>query len=407
MIAPHPISDSRMIREIWPLLLAAALGLVPFTIFSTFLVGIGAAADRLPEEVGALRGLGGIAALIVGIAVAPLLDRISRRHLAGLSMLALAAACLIGTIGPMWTWVVFCLVVGAATATLNPAISAMAADSFADEAASGRAATMVSATTTLAAMLAAPLLAGPALIWGWRGDLVATAVLCLLVAAAQLLPRRGADRAVNSGAQIGYLDRFRIAARVPGALPLLGISTLRTAAFMGQLAYIAVYYDRFFGLGPGPFSLIWTLSGFSFFLGNWCAGKALRAFPTDRLAVVVMLVATLVGTASILGLFTAPALWVAAAMTSVTAICHAVIAACVTTLLVRRAAGSRGAVLALNGAGQSLGVFAGAALAAAGLALHGWLGMGGALAVVTAAAVLLALPLLRRTPVETPVETPV
>ncbi|WP_448852776.1 MFS transporter [Corynebacterium sp. 335C] len=286
------VTDGRMVLAIWPLLLAAALGLIPFTIFSNFLVGIGEVAGRAPEDVGVLRGLGGVAALIVGIGFAPLIDRLSRRQIAGASMVALAAACLVGVIGPMWTWVVFCLVVGGATATLNPAISAMAADAFEDEATSGRAATMVSATTTLAAMLAAPLLAFPAMFWGWRGDLVATAVLCLVVAAAQLRPRRGGDATVSYGPRIGYVERFRIATRVPGALPLLAISSLRTAAFMGQLAYIAVYYDRFFGLGPGPFSLIWTLSGFSFFVGNWFGGKALRAAPTYRVAVVVMAAAS-------------------------------------------------------------------------------------------------------------------
>lgn len=153
---------------------------------------------------------------------------------------------------------------------------------------------------------------------------------------------------------------------------------------MGQLAYVAVFYDHAFGLGPGPFSLIWTLSGFSFFVGNWFGGKILRSIESQATAVAIMVGAAVVGTISIVVLFTSPYLALSAAMTSVTAASHAVIAACVTTLLVRRAEGRRGAVLSLNAAGQSLGVFLGAAIAGAGLAAADWPGMAMVLAVVTA-----------------------
>ncbi|MEL4183671.1 MFS transporter, partial [Corynebacterium bovis] len=180
--AAAPPGDAAMTRVIWPALAAAALGLVPFTVFSTFLVGIADDAGADATVLGGLRGLGGVAALATGVACAPLIDRLPRRTVAAGALVVLALACAAGVLGQTWSWVVFCLLVGGGTATLTPAVTAAASDAFPDDATAGRAATLVSSTTTLTAMLAAPLLAGPALLWGWRGDLVAVAVLCVVAA---------------------------------------------------------------------------------------------------------------------------------------------------------------------------------------------------------------------------------
>ncbi|MGV0438453.1 hypothetical protein ACUY2L_04615 [Corynebacterium mastitidis] len=71
-------TDSEMVRLIWPCLAAAALGLVPFTVFSNFLVAIAEEAHTEPALLGSLRGLGGMAALAVSVAFAPLLDHAYR-----------------------------------------------------------------------------------------------------------------------------------------------------------------------------------------------------------------------------------------------------------------------------------------------------------------------------------------
>ncbi|NEE37379.1 MFS transporter, partial [Streptomyces sp. SID7982] len=66
-------------------------------------------------------------------------------------------------------------------------------------------------------------------------------------------------------------------AQVRGSVPLLAISFLRTAVFMGYLAYLAVYYDDRFRLDPALFSLVWTLSGASFFVSNLLTGRITNA----------------------------------------------------------------------------------------------------------------------------------
>ena len=72
------LTDRQITRRILPLLAACALGLVPFTVYSNFLVDITRDSGQDAELMGWLRGTGGVAALLVGLCCAPLLDRLSR-----------------------------------------------------------------------------------------------------------------------------------------------------------------------------------------------------------------------------------------------------------------------------------------------------------------------------------------
>lgn len=171
---------------------------------------------------------------------------------------------------------------------------------------------------------------------------------------------------------------------------MLLVSALRTTALMGQLAYLAVvYFDRF-GVGPGIFSLVWTLSGLAFFLGHWFGGRLLRSLRSASRAAWSACGAALVAGAAVLVVFRTEHVGVALTATTPLGASHAVVAAVVTTLLVQVSPGHRGTVLGLNGAGQSLGVCVGATVAGAGLGAAGWEGAGTALALVTALAALVA-----------------
>ncbi|WP_162421315.1 MFS transporter [Rothia koreensis] len=397
------LNDAAIATRIWPLLGACALGLVPFTIYSNFLVDITRNSGHDATLMGSLRGVGGVAALLVGLTCAPLLDRVPRRSAVIWSLLLLAAACVVGLVGPVWAWALFCLLVGAATSVLNPAASAMAADRFDDESTSGRAATQVSAVMTLTAVLSAPLLAGPAVWWGWRGDLIATAVLCSALAMALFLARPASaehSTADRNGPGTGYLRSFRIASTLASVPMLLAASALRTAAFMGQLAYLAVLYDERFHLGAGVFSLVWTLSGLSFFLGNWFGGFAIRRADNPVVTAIAGAVAAMVGAVAVLVLFLTDHLPAALLATAALGVSHAVLAAAMTTLLVRQSGGHRGTVLGLNGAGQSLGVCLGASVAGLGAMAWGWHGAGFVLAGLTAGACFASLAAARRLNVE-------
>ncbi|MBU7600108.1 MFS transporter [Streptomyces sp. P38-E01] len=395
--------DLRMTRLLWPFMLASAVGLVPFTIYSTFLVPIAHTAGGDVASLGQLRGLGGLAALAVGTALAPLIDRVRREHAAAGGLAALAVAAALGAGGDLLLLAAFCLLVGAATAVLNPALTAAAADCFENDAAAGRAATLVTATQSLTALLAAPLVAVPALLWGWQGDLWAIAAICCALALYFLLRtrRRGAGEgpeAARSPERPGYLESFRLLGALPGVVPLLLIAMLRTAAFMGYLAYLAAFYDERFGLGPGMFAMVWTLSGTSFFLGNLYAGRLLSAERQRVRAEPLMALALLLATVAVVGVFFTGSLLPALLLTALVGVGHAVVAACVTTLLVRRCGSLRGTALSVNAAGMSFGVFLGAGLGGVGLALGGHPGTAAALGGLTLAALVLARTVARSAP---------
>ena len=365
-------SDRRIAGAIWPALLASAVGLLPFTVFSTFLVSIADATGEGDAAVGALRGLGGIGAVLVGIAVAPLIGRIAPGRVAAGALVLLAAASVVGTLAWIPALAAFCLVIGASNAALYPALSTAAADRFGTGPAAGRAATLVMTTQTLAATLAAPLIAFPALWWGWQGDLIAIAVVALLLT--PVLLRHGRDAHGTGGERPGYFAAFRMLAAVPGARPLLLVAFGRTGAFMGHLAFLAPFYTDKFGLSPGGFAFVWTLSGGSFFLGHLVAGRLVNTSESDRRAHRAMRISLLTALIALFAVYLAPALWMALLATAALSASHAVIAAAVVTLLVRRCGAVRGTALSLNSSGMSLALFLGAAVGGAALAAGGYLG---------------------------------
>lgn len=380
--------DLRMARALWPVLLASALGLLPFTVFSTYLVPIADDAGSSVAAMGGLRGLGGLAALLVGTALAPFIDRVRKEWAAAGGLAALGVSSALGASGDFVLLAVFCLLVGASTSVLNPALTAAAADRYGTGKAAGRAATLVTATQSMTAMLAAPVVALPALLWGWEGDLVAVTAASLLLAAVFLARGRRKETAGTGREQrLGYVASFKALAAVRGAVPLLLVSLLRTAVFMGYLAYLAACYDDRFQFDPGLFAFVWTLSGASYFVSNLLTGRATNAaeprVSTERLLAVGLVVAL----ASVVGFYFTHWLPLALTLTSLHAAAHAVVAACAVSLLVRRCGPLRGSALGINAAGQSLGVFVGAALGAAGLGLAGYPGI----AAVFGALVLLAL----------------
>ncbi|MEU4798824.1 MFS transporter [Streptomyces sp. NPDC023327] len=386
--------DLRMARALWPVLLASAVGLLPFTVFSTYLVPIADGAGSGVAAMGGLRGLGGLAALLVGTALAPLIDRVRKEWAAAGALTALGLSAALGAGGDFVLLAVFCLLIGASTAVLNPALTAAAADRFGTGKAAGRAATLVTAVQSMTAMLAAPVIALPALYWGWQGDLLGVSAVSLLLAVVFVARGKRTPPSDTPNAQrLGYLASFKALAAVRGVLPLLLIGFLRTAVFMGYLSYLAAFYEQRFDLDAGLFAFVWTLSGAAFFVSNLLTGRltnsAAPRLTTERL-LPLGLVAALVG---VVGFYFTHWLPLALALTALHAASHAVVAACVVSLIVRRCGTSlRGSALSLNAAGQSLGVFVGAALGGAGLAVAGYPGTAavfGALVVVALGAAVL------------------
>lgn len=381
---PRLVPDHVIVRTLWPVLLAAVIGLFPFTVYSTFLVPISEASGQDVAVVGALRGVGGIAAVAVGVAIAPLLARWSAPHTTAFSLALLSATSLVATVGTLPALISFCVGIGAATAILTPALLRIAVATYTARGDAGRAATLVTATQSLAAVLAAPVIGAIALWEGWRGALWVTAGVAAVIAFGFLRPKR--EPAAVDTAPLPYFESFRQLRRRPDLLAMIGIAFLRTTSFMGYLALLAASYHDRFGLDPASFTLVWTLSGASFFAGNYLAGRWVRR---GRL-LLPLLFAGLAGAAvAVVVVFTTASLPVALGATAVMGFSHAIVAAVVTTMITDRAGALTAPTYSMNAAGMSLGVFVGALIASVGISLGGGLGIGIALLVPTLVAVAL------------------
>lgn len=392
-------SEIQVVRAVWPTLVASAVGLLPFTVFTTFLVDIAGDVDGSDALVGSLRGLAGIGAVIVGIALAPLIGRISPGRLAASALAILAIASVVGAVAWVPALIAFCLLTGLSNAVLYPALSAAAADRFASGPASARAATMVMTSQTLASTLGAPLLVIPTLWWGWRGDLLAIAAIALLLVPLLVRFDRTAtsvDEAGSSGAAAAttsYLGAFRAVAAIPGTGTLWLIAFARTAALMGYLAFLAPLYADRFDLAASQFAWVWGLSGGSFFVGHLIAGRLLNRVASDRWARRVMAVSLVVALAAMNGVYFSLSLLLALVATAVLSASHAVVAAAVVSLLVRRCGSVRGPALSINTVSMSLGLFVGVTVSGAALGLVGLAGSAAALSALTVVALLSALSL--------------
>jgi predicted MFS family arabinose efflux permease len=388
-------SERRIVAAVWPTLLASAVGLLPFTVFSTFLVQIAGAAGDGYAEVGSLRGLGGIGAVLAGVALAPLLGRLAPGRIAAAALVLLGVAAVVGTLSWVPALAAFCLLTGVANALLYPALSTAAADRFGSGPAASRAATLVMTSQTLASTLGAPLIVLPTLWWGWQGDLLAIAVLAFVLVPVLFGFGRGERDTDQAAQRLGYLAAFRTLAAVPGALALLLVSFARAGAFMGHLAFLAPLYADRFDLSSSWFALVWSISGGSFFVGHLVAGRLVNVEESDDRAVRVTAASLVVSLVALAGVYFAPALPLALLGTAVLSASHAVVAAAVVTLLVRRCSDVRGPALGLNAAGMSLGLFLGTAAAGAALGVAGYPGAAAVLAALTVLALGAALTMRR------------
>ncbi len=125
---------------------------------------------------------------------------------------------------------------------------------------------------------------------------------------------------------------------------------------------------------PVALTLVWTLSGASFFVGNYLAGRWARGPVRRRCG---LLWGGLAGAAvAVIVVFTTNNLPVALVATTGMGFSHAIVAALVTTMIADRGGDLTAPAYSINAAGMSLGVFAGAVIAGVGLSVAGSLGMG-------------------------------
>jgi len=278
--ASESVGGLTLARALWPVLLAVFVYQLPLPAMNIFVAPIAADLDTSTAVVGGLRGISGAAALVAGILLAPLIDRIPRAPAVAGMLLLGAVADGFAAMGHLGGLIVFYVLLGLTMAALLPTLQAASGDCFRGPA-SGQAAGLVTSFQAVAAIVAGPLLAIPALVVGWQGAFVSMAIAAIgmaVVAAVTLSWRRP-----SNVARPGYRQAFAIVAGAPGALPLLAASTLRSCAWFAWLTYLAAYYSERFDASTGLVSWVWFLGGSAYFVANLLASRLLNR-PDEGLA---------------------------------------------------------------------------------------------------------------------------
>jgi predicted MFS family arabinose efflux permease len=407
MEARDDINPSRA-RALWTLMLASFVSTLPITAMNLFVAPIAADLQTTAAMVGGLRGLGGVAALLVGFALAPLIDQVPRAPTVSSGLVLIAIASLLVTVGQVTGLITFYLLFGMTRAALAPTLQAASADHL-DGPAAGRAAAAMGSAQTLSSVLAGPLLAIPALLAGWQGAYVAmgTTAICLgLLCAITLDWRRppGVTRA-------GYRAAFRIVAQAPGALPLLAASSLRSCVHFAWLTFLATFFAEQFGASTGLVAWVWFLGAGAFCIVSLLVGRVANPAPGQHAdgwgsPTRLLLAGMWVMAAFAPLVFVSPTVPLAIGVTVAFAVGAGASQAALDSVLVRRYVDVRGAVMGLNAAGVNVGMIGGASVAGASLGVGGFEGLAVMLIGLTTVAAIIMHLALRTADVDTVREVP-
>ena len=394
-------AERNVLGAIWPLLVTAFVGNLPYPASNIFVGSLATDFGVETATIGGLRAVSGAAALAIGFLAAPLLDRVPRALTVLLGLGLVMIGSLLPLLGDMVALTASFFAVGAAMAILLPAVQAAGGDLFQGPSA-GRAAALVNSSQGLSGALAGPLMVVPALLGGWHAGYASMAALALLTCglAAWCL----SWRPPTGVARVGYRAAFTLVARAPGALPLLGASTLRNCAFFGWIVYLAAFFADRFQASTALLGLVWFIGAFGFFIANVLTGRLVNdaqdgaavRWWRDPLTLLLLSTIASVGLAPLT--FVAPTVALAIVASTAYALVQGVLVATLVSLLVRRYLALRGPVMALNGVGQNVGTVVGTAVAGLGLALGGYAGLALTLVLMTATAtvtLVAALPALR------------
>lgn len=352
-------------------------------LLAPLLPDVAAGLSTTPAAVG--RALGGYGAGVVASALllGPRLDRLPRRAVLVLGMLALAAGAAGSALAPSWPLLAMAqAVAGAGVGVVLPATYALAAE-LAPPGGAARATGRVLTGWSIALVAGVPAAAALGDVVGWRGAFAVLAGLAALQALVHAtLPTPPVPPADAARA------RLRDAWRVPGVARMLGAVVAVMVAFYGVFAFVGTEVRAVHGGGAATAGVVALAYGVGFGLATLGDRWLDRRRTAPGLAALAACYAGLAATTTQL-----PALLAVAVLWGV--VNHVVITLLVSGLAT--ASEARGAVLALNTA-ATYGAVAVAGVVAGPLHAAGF----GVLALAAAGVVVLAVPLVARNRVADP-----
>ncbi|MGW7227210.1 MFS transporter [Streptomyces cyaneofuscatus] len=288
-----PSARQRSPRGGWPGVAALALG--TFTVVTSEMLPVGLLTP-MGASLGVSEGVAGLTLTITGLVAAvsapvlvPMLGRADRRT----ALCVLVAVLVIGNLGAAWApdfgfMVAARVLVGIGMGGVW-AVAAGLAVRLVPAKSAGPATSLVFSGIAVASVLGVPAGTYLGAAAGWRSAFLAAAGLGLvvLVAAAVLLPRLPAERAIPLGGVMGLIGD----ARVRTGLVVVGsVVTGHFAAY----TYIRPVLEDVSGVGAGTVGTLLLVYGAAGVAGNFLAGAGAARSPRRTLLVITAVLAATV-----------------------------------------------------------------------------------------------------------------
>ncbi|MFI5727112.1 MFS transporter [Streptomyces cyaneofuscatus] len=288
-----PSARQRPPRGGWPGVAALALG--TFTVVTSEMLPVGLLTP-MGASLGVSEGVAGLTLTITGLVAAvsapvlvPMLGRADRRT----ALCVLVAVLVIGNLGAAWApdfgfMVAARVLVGIGMGGVW-AVAAGLAVRLVPAKSAGPATSLVFSGIAVASVLGVPAGTYLGAAAGWRSAFLAAAGLGLvvLVAAAALLPRLPAERAIPIGGVMGLIGD----ARVRTGLVVVGfVVTGHFAAY----TYIRPVLEDVSGVGAGTIGTLLLVYGAAGVAGNFLAGAGAARSPRRTLLVITAVLAATV-----------------------------------------------------------------------------------------------------------------
>ncbi len=352
---------------LWILAVGAFTTALNVTLLSPLLVDIADDFGVSEAAAGQLATLTAGSSGLMAVAVAPWLDRRSRRFWLRLECALLALGTLLSALAPSFGWMfVGRAVAGIGGAVIGATCLAACGDLFADRGERNRALGLVNSAFTLGAVFGLPLVTLIADRTDWRWAIALPAPLAVLVfLGSSRLPRLALAPGGGSPWR-AWVDGYRGVLGSGETVWLLAAEIGFMIVWFGWLIYFGAFAETVFAVGAGLLSVLFLAGGAAEMVGNNAAPVLLRS----RSPRAVGYVAVAVGAVNLLLVGVAyEQRWTLFPFIAIGSAAGAVLFICVNVALLDSLPSARGAVMSLQSACLELGGALGVAATGLGLAL--------------------------------------
>jgi predicted MFS family arabinose efflux permease len=349
-------------RAVVPLVLATVATQASIVVLAPLMVAIGRDLDASLGEVGLARSVLAATAVVVSLAIGPLIDRVGVRPLllAG-ALFAMAGAGLTAAAPSLLPFYAAHVVTGTGVACLLSAGFAGVAAHFGDDQAAWAVGWVVGAQS-LAWIAGNPVIGVLAESGSWRLAYVVPATMAALALAAALLAPRGRPATEAGGAREGLAAVFRD----PSARRWTTAELVAYSAWTAELTYAAAFYIESYGVGESEVGILLAVGSIVFLVISTNTARLTARVPRKPLIVASAL---LMGVTLVPVLNLTPSVWFTLVLFCAMATFAALRSTAASALGLAQLPDRPGAMMGARTASAQLGYMIGAAAGGGVLAL--------------------------------------